>query len=135
MLPAITISTVDLNRIDQLLDRLPCGHRGDTEALLNELARATIVEPWEVPPHVVTMNSTVRFLVGGIDEELRRTLVYPKDADAQEPHLSVLTPVGSALLGLAQGDTIAWLQQDGRPIDVTVLEVLDQPERHGRFHL
>lgn len=135
MLPEITISTVDLNRLDLLLDKLPSGHPFDADALPSELERANIVHPWEIPPRIVTMNSTVRFVVAGIDGELCRTLVYPKDAVSNEAHLSVLTPVGSALLGLSEGDSMRRAQHDGRQIEVTVLKVLYQPERQGDFHL
>jgi regulator of nucleoside diphosphate kinase len=135
MLPEITISTVDLNRLDLLLDTIPSGHTFDADALLSELGRANIVHPWDVPPRVVTMNSTVRFVVAGIDGELCRTLVYPKDAVPSEAHLSVLTPVGCAMLGLSEGDSMGWAQHDGRHIQVTVLKVLYQPERQGDFHL
>lgn len=135
MHPAITLSSVDLNRIDLLLDALPASHPFDAKALLGELARATVVEPWDVPPRVVTMNSTVCFSVGGIDGVLCRTLVYPKDAGNGGQQLSVLTPVGSALLGLAEGDAICWTHGAGKTVEVRVLEVLYQPERQGDFHL
>ena len=61
MLPNITVSTLDLNRIDQLLDRLPPAQASTRDALSDELARADVLEPWDMPPRVVTMNSTVRF--------------------------------------------------------------------------
>ncbi len=135
MLPNITISTVDLSRIDLLLDRLPSKHPFDVAALSNELARATIVEPWEISPRIVTMNSTVRFELQGLEGELCRTLGYPKDAAHHDQHLSVLTPVGSALLGLSEGDSISWVQQNGKTVEIRVLEVLYQPERLGIYHL
>lgn len=135
MLPDITISTLDLKRIDLLLDALPPSENFDTDALIEELSRATVVEPWQIPPHTVTMNSTVRFTVDGVEGELSRTLVYPTHSLPDEQHLSVLTPVGGALLGLAEGDSMRWMQRDGRAPRVTVLEVLYQPEQHGDLHL
>jgi len=129
----ITMSSLDVDRIDTLLDNIPPSPAGD--ALLDEIARATILEPGEMPPRVVTMNSRVRFTLNGAHEELHRTLVYPKDCGRGDDALSVLTPVGSALLGLAEGDAIEWVHPDGNRIVVRVLEVMYQPERSGDFHL
>jgi len=135
MLPNIIMSSVDANRVELLLETLAPGHGAHAEALLNELARAEIVEPPDMPPRVVTMNSTVRFVLRGVEGEWCRTLVYPKDAARGGDALSILTPVGSALLGLAEGDIIEWAGPDGRHITVEVLEVTYQPERAGDFHL
>jgi regulator of nucleoside diphosphate kinase len=135
MQPNITISTVDLHRLDLLLDRLPAAQSGTRDRLADELARAAVVEPWNMPPRVVTMNSTVRFRLVGAGAEFCRTLAYPKDLGADGERMSVLSPVGSALLGLAEGDRIDWVHPDGQAIGVEVLEVVWQPERAGAFHL
>ena len=68
------------------------------DALLDELGRAALAEPWEMPPDVVTMNSRVRFSFDGAEEEVAMTLTYPKDMGANADQLSILTPVGTALL-------------------------------------
>jgi regulator of nucleoside diphosphate kinase len=135
MNPNIMMSKTDFNRIDLLLEKLAASRVPGKEALSNELLRAQVVEPWEVPPTVVTMHSTVRFRLDGDAAELCRTLVYPKDAGRAPDTLSVLSPVGSALLGLSEGDRMQWLHPDGRAIWVEVLEVVYQPERAGDFHL
>ena len=135
MQPNITISTVDLHRLDLLLDRLPAAQSGTRDRLADELARAAVVEPWDMPPRVVTMNSTVRFRLADAGADFCRTLAYPKDVDADGERVSVLSPVGSALLGLAEGDRIDWVHPDGQTIGVEVLEVVWQPERAGAFHL
>lgn len=135
MLPHIVISTLDFNRLDLLLDSMPSKQAPTKDALADELSRAAIVEPWAMPPRVVTMHSRVRFRLGGSREELSRTLVYPKDAGDTGDKLSVLSPVGGALLGLSEGDCIEWPHPDGRTISVEVLEVVYQPERSGDFHL
>ena len=135
MNPNIMMSRTDFNRIDQLLERLATSRVPGKEALSDELLRAQIVEPWEVPPTVVTMHSTVRFRLDGDATPLCRTLVYPKDVGQAPDALSVLSPVGSALLGLSEGDRMQWLHPDGREIGVEVLEVVYQPERAGDFHL
>jgi regulator of nucleoside diphosphate kinase len=134
MLPNITISTVDLNRIDRLLDRLPSSQASARDALVDELARAAVVDPWDMPPRVVTMNSTVRFRLED-GEEWCRTLVYPKDVGPDDDTVSVLSPVGTALLGLSEGDRMRWTHAGGRSIGVEVVEVIYQPERAGQFHL
>jgi len=135
MHPNITISTVDLHRLDLLLDRLPATQSATRDRLSDELARAAVVAPWDMPPRVVTMNSTVRFRLVDAGAEYRRTLAYPKDVSADGDRLSVLSPVGSALLGLAEGARIDWTHPDGQTIGVEVLEVVWQPERAGAFHL
>ena len=100
MHPAITISTLDLDRIDLMLDRLPLAQAAARDALSDELARADVVAPWDMPPRVVTMRSTVRFRLDGKDSEWCKTLVYPKEIGEGDDTISVLSPVGSALLGL-----------------------------------
>ena len=135
MNPNILMSKTDFNRIDLLLERLTASRVSGQEALSNELLRAQVVEPWEVPPTVVTMHSTVRFRLDGDDTTLCKTLVYPKEAGQAPDALSILSPVGSALLGLSEGDRMQWLHPDGREIGVQVLEIVYQPERAGDFHL
>jgi regulator of nucleoside diphosphate kinase len=134
MRPDITISTVDLDRIDHLLDRLPSAQAPARDALADELARAAVVAPWDMPPHVVTMHSTVRFRLDGKESEWCKTLVYPREAGQGGETVSILSPVGSALLGLSEGDHIEWTHPNGAPIGVKVVDVLYQPERAGEFH-
>jgi regulator of nucleoside diphosphate kinase len=88
-----------------------------------------------MPPRVVTMRSTVRFRLDGKESEWCKTLVYPKEAGQGDDTVSVLSPVGSALLGLSEGDRIEWTHPDGRILGVEVVEVLYQPERAGHYHL
>lgn len=132
--PEIIISTTDADRLEKLLASLPdAGFIGRAE-LEAELSRATVVEPQDVPPTVATMNSTVRFTVQSSNEEFELTLVYPKDADASGKTISILAPVGSALLGLSQGDEIEWPKPGGGLLKVRVKEVIYQPERVGAYH-
>ena len=134
MSPTLTISTVDLDRIDLLLDRLPPAQAAVRDALSDELARADVVAPWDMPPRVVTMRSTVRFRLDGNDSEWCKTLVYPRETGQGGETVSILSPVGSALLGLSEGDRIDWPHPNGAPIGVEVVDVLYQPERAGEFH-
>ena len=63
------------------------------------------------------------------------TLVYPCDEDFSIGYLSILTPAGTALIGLSEGETLAWIARDGQTRELTVVEILFQPEANGRFDL
>ncbi len=132
--PRITLSSLDYDRLETLLDSLPDNAFPGKAALQAELDRAEVVEPRDMPPTVVTMNSTVRFALEDTHEEFSLTLVYPRDADGKGEHISVLAPVGSALLGLSTGEHIEWPGPGGRSIRVRIVEVVFQPERAGEFH-
>jgi len=132
-LPEIVLSSLDLDRLDQLLSRLPSTDPARLQ-LEQELERGAVVEPAAMPGNVVTMNSTVRLRLLKTGEEPCLTLVYPKDLDASGDKVSVLAPVGSALLGLSEGDQIHWPMPDGEIQPIQVLQLLYQPERSGQFH-
>lgn len=132
--PEITISSLDSERLYKLIDSLPKNSLVGLNELEEELARANIVEPSEVPPTIVTMNSTVKFSVESSKDEFVLTLVYPKDIDSTGDKISILAPVGSALLGLSQGDQIEWPKPGGGLIKVTIKEITYQPERAGELH-
>lgn len=132
----IRISSIDQHRLESLLGSMSLPDSPTIVALNAELQRATIVEPKAISPNVVTMNSTVRFVVqpGGKIAELR--LVYPKDVPDHESNvISVTSPLGTALLGLAAGHSIDWVLSGGHTISVRVVEIIFQPERDGRYHL
>lgn len=132
--PKIIISSLDADRLDALLESLAArGVPGKAE-LENELGRADIVDPKDVPPDVVTMNSTVRFREHPGDREFELTLVYPKDMDGSGSRISILAPVGSALLGLSIGDEIEWPKPGGGTLKVRIEDILYQPERAGEYH-
>lgn len=132
--PKIILSSLDAERLEKLLAALPPNAFPGKEDLEAELARAEIVAPQDVPSTVVTMNSTVRFKVQSSDQEFCLTLVYPRDVDADGGKISVLAPVGSALLGLSQGDEIEWPKPGGGTLHVRIEEVVYQPERAGVYH-
>jgi regulator of nucleoside diphosphate kinase len=128
---AIVITEQDFQRLLPILDQ---SDTAESELLDGELHRATIVEQRRVSPDVVTMNSEVvyeDFATGA-----RRTvrIVYPKDADSSRGWISVLAPIGSALLGLNVGQQIEWQLPTG-PRRVFVVEIRYQPESSGDFHL
>lgn len=131
--PPITISSLDAARLEKMLDALDASQVPNSEDLRAELDRADIVKPEEVPPDVVTMNSTVIFRIASSGKEFSLTLVYPGDVDAKPGSISILAPVGGALLGLREGDEISWPGPGGGLLDVRVLKVVYQPERSGDF--
>ncbi|NMM41809.1 nucleoside diphosphate kinase regulator [Pseudoalteromonas arctica] len=132
--PELIISSLDAERLYDLMESLPAGSFAGEKELEAELGRATIVEPKDMPSTVVTMNSTVNFIVESTQEEFTKTLVYPKNADASTDKISILAPVGSALLGLSQGDEIEWPKPSGGLIKVKIKAITYQPERAGELH-
>ena len=131
--PPLLMSRLDVERIESLLET-PAAQNVDTSALEAELERATIVEPAQMPPDVITMNSTARFLDETSGEERELTLIFPRDADGSAEKVSILAPVGSALLGLHVGDSIEWPLPGGRTIRLRVLSIRYQPEAAGELH-
>lgn len=125
MKPDIIVTTSDFDRLEALIDSMP-PVSATTLELLEELKRADVVEPHEIPPTVVTMNSTVRFTIGA-QEEFCRTLVYPREV-MDSSTISVLSPVGSALLGLSAGSSIEWPSPTGEALVIRIVEVIQQPE-------
>lgn len=135
MLPAITVSTLDLERIEMLLDALPATHDELKERLFTELGRADFVVPTAVPPTLVTMNSRLGFTILATGMRMTKTLVYPKDVAAGADTISILTPLGSALLGLSVGQEIEWQIDAQKTMRVRIDAIEYQPERAGDFHL
>lgn len=133
--PEIIISSLDSERLYRLIDSLPRNTIPGINELEEELSRATIVDPKEVPPTIVTMNSTVKFFVESTQKEFELTLVYPKNMDSSGKTISILAPVGSALLGLSIGDNIEWPKPGGGNLEVKITEIIYQPERSGDYRL
>jgi regulator of nucleoside diphosphate kinase len=129
----IYITQYDLTRLKELLE---VGRkerdRDYLESLRNELERAHIVEPAAVPADVVTMNSRVRLKDMETAEETNYSLVFPSDADMAQNKLSILAPIGTAILGYRTGDTVDWQVPAGKRT-VRIQEVLYQPEAAGRY--
>jgi len=132
--PPITVSDRDYERLERLLDNPSYKNLPGIAALRVELDRAEIVDPEKVPPGVITMNSTARFVDEETGDEHEMTLVYPAEADGSAGKVSILAPVGSALLGLSVGQTIEWPLPSGRKAKLRVLDVTYQPEAAGEFH-
>ena len=134
--PPIRVSRLDVERIESLLEQ-PQYRALDTAALQDELVRAEVLEPARMPNDVITMNSVAQVQVTDADgsrQEHELTLVFPRDANADAHRVSILAPVGSALLGLQVGDVIDWPMPGGRSARLQVLAVRYQPEAAGELH-
>jgi regulator of nucleoside diphosphate kinase len=131
------ITQFDKERLEELMGvaRFFGGSsRADLQDLEEEMKRAHIVSPQEIPSDVVTMNSQV--LLCDIDtlETMTYTLVFPKDADIDSGSISVLAPVGTAILGYRQGDIVEWPVPAGIR-RLRIEKVLYQPEAAGDYTL
>lgn len=120
--PDVVLSTEDHRKLTEL------AHAGINIAstvaddLLYELDRASVLPPEQMPLDVVRMGSAARYRTSDGDERWV-TLVFPAEADITHSRISVMTPIGAALIGLRRGQSITWLARDGRKQILTVLEV------------
>lgn len=132
----IFVTRQDLSRLNALIEGVAASRNVDAaEALESELARAQVVDPNQIPPDVVTMHSRVRFLDESNGNVREVTLVFPHEAAANEGKVSILAPVGVALLGLRQGDSIDWPMPNGRKKTLQIMDVTYQPEAAGEAYL
>ena len=132
--PSIIVSTRDMARLEALLDSPALSRHPAAVALSQELERAQVLPPEEIPDGIVTMHSRVDCEDELHNEKHSLTLVYPHEADFDKGRVSVLAPVGSALLGLSVGQTIDWTAPGGRQLRLRVTAVHYQPEAAGDFH-
>jgi len=102
--------------------------------LEKELNRGKIVEPKDIPKDVITMNSTVLLKDLDSEKEMKYTLVFPDVADISKNKLSILAPIGTALIGYKVGDIIEWEVPAGLR-KLKVKEILYQPEAAGDYNL
>ena len=130
----IYITTKDLQRLRHLPQMTEVRDRYDLADLQDELARAEAVPPEKIPPDVVTMNSRVRLLDLDKGKTHEYTLVYPMEADAAAGKVSIVAPIGAAMIGYRAGDEIEWSTPGGRR-RFRVEAVLYQPEAAGDTHL
>jgi len=134
---SIYITQFDLERLEDLLavaEEFSYRDRVDLEELEAELEKSNIVDSREIPPNIVTMNSKVQLKYMDTGEEKIFTLVFPRNADVTSQKLSVVSPIGTAILGYAEGDIIDWRVPAGiRRIKIE--KILYQPEAAGDYHL
>lgn len=130
--PSIYLTQADLDRLSDLLEAYAAGPKGRRfEKLEDELARAKVVSADEIPKDVVTMNSRILFEDETTGERHEVSLVYPNEADISAGRISVLVPVGTALLGLRVGQSIDWELPNVQKRRYRVIAVPYQPEAAG----
>ena len=117
--PAIVVTRTDSERLWRLAESFADRNPAVAEELLAELDRAKVVDDGRLAPDVVRMGSSLRF-TSDLGEDRNVTLVFPGEADIAEGKVSVLTPIGVALIGLSAGQSIDWTARDGRVHRLTV---------------
>ena len=131
----IFITEFDRTRLEELISvakEFGDHAREDLENLTAELNRGKVVAAKKVPSGVVTMNSKVLLQDVDTSEEMTYSLVFPNDADIASGAISVLAPIGIAILGYAEGDIIEWPVPSGTR-RIKVVKVIYQPEAAGKF--
>ncbi|MDN6319082.1 MAG: nucleoside diphosphate kinase regulator [Marinobacter sp.] len=123
-MPAILVAEEDFNRLSTLIEKQ--GDSDVADGLDDELSRATLVPLAEMPTHVVTMNSSVRFQNSDSGQEHELTLVYPHEIGTGDGKISILAPAGSALLGLSVGESIEWPIRGRNNIHLKIINVTRQ---------
>lgn len=129
---SILLTHFDCTRLEHLLDHIHA--RGDVDlsiqALEDELAHARVVDESQLPANVVTMNSEVHIIDLDTREELCLRVVFPELADVESGRVSVLAPIGLAVLGSREGDVLEWpMPRHVRRIRIE--RVIYQPEAAG----
>ncbi|MBW8375845.1 nucleoside diphosphate kinase regulator [Stenotrophomonas maltophilia] len=125
--PSIIVSSHDMDRLDAMLESPTVSQTPAGIALAEELNRATVVAPDQVPEGTVMMHSRVECEDELQNEKHVLTLVYPREADVEQGKVSILAPVGTALLGLSIGQTMDWVAPGGRKLRLRVTAVHHQP--------
>ncbi len=133
----IYISSFDKERLMRLIENSDNYNNPDKnylKELEKELDRGKIVEPKNIPHNAITMNSKVRLKDLDSGEKITYMLVFPDEADINKNKISILAPIGTALIGYRVGDTIEWEVPAGLR-RLKVEEILYQPEASGHYHL
>ncbi|WP_216935328.1 MULTISPECIES: nucleoside diphosphate kinase regulator [unclassified Acinetobacter] len=130
--PNIILSEQDLHRLETMLEHQT--KLSETMIRLeDELARAEVIDPKAIARNIVTMHSRVLLTIAPSPEPVEVTLVYPHEFKGEKGQVNIIAPIGAAILGLAEGQTIEWPQPDGHTMKVTIEKVLFQPESEGDY--
>lgn len=129
----IYITESDMQRLRPLIEGMK-NSRDDLRGLQTELWQARVVAPTDVPSDVITMNSKARLRDLETGEEVTYTLVFPNQANIEQGRISVVAPIGTAMLGHRVGDDFEWEVPAGF-VRFRIEEVLYQPEAAGHYHL
>lgn len=131
----IFITESDRSRLSKLINNAQqLGLENDKalDKLKDEMNKARLVDLGKLPPDIVTMNSRILIETNGEEDEI--SLVYPEEADFIENRISVLSPIGTAILGYGEGDRILWEIPSGTA-EIHIKKVLYQPESAGDYDL
>lgn len=134
---ALHLTDYDYERLELLLDnmnRVPQNRREDLSRLEDDLATCRIVASEEMPANIVTIHSKVRYLDLDTNKERVVTLVFPSNADISKGRISIVVPLGAAIIGRAAGDTVSMKIFNGT-MNIRIEAVLYQPEAAGDYHL
>ena len=132
---AIFITLLDYARLKQMTANPEIRDKASSDnfqRLSKEIERAKKVKPQKIGSDVVTMNTVIEFvdLQSGYSKQLK--LVYPHEADMKRGFVSILAPIGTALLGYRKGDIIEWDVPSGKK-KFLIKEILYQPEANGDY--
>ncbi len=131
--PKIYITKSDKEKLKELIQKAQYSeYRGSPylHMLRSEIEKARVVDSRDIPPDVITLNSTVQLVDKETNDEMVYTLVFPEDADVKTGKISVLAPIGTAMLGYKVGDTFEW-ETPGGKVAMFVKSILYQPEAAG----
>ncbi len=131
----IFVTNIDRERIEEILKKMYESNQTPDKAvkkLEGELRRAKMIDSREIPSDVITLNS--KALLNLNDEDVEVSLVYPEDADLSAMKLSIFSPIGTAILGYREGNTISWEVPSGTS-EILIKKILYQPEAAGDYHL
>ncbi|MFC7367448.1 MULTISPECIES: nucleoside diphosphate kinase regulator [Vreelandella] len=132
--PPIMINRLDAERLQRLIDNAADKDMMVAELLEEELTRGEVLDPQDIPDDVVSMNSQIRFTDLTRGRQMIRTLVYPHALDSVEDGISVMAPIGAALIGLRVGDVIEWPLPNNTEVRLRIDAIFWQPEREKQFH-
>jgi regulator of nucleoside diphosphate kinase len=130
----IYITEHDMRRLRALIEIYGGSDKPYLDRLKEELDRAKVVGPREIPADVVTMNSVVRIRDLDTGEEKSLALVFPNKTGLGEKAVSVLAPIGTTLIGCREGDSLNWEVPTGTR-RVRITQIVYQPERIGNYDL
>lgn len=133
----IYITDFDLSRLRGLIETAKVSMARDARHLTEleaELQRARVVNSKDIPDDVITMNSEVHLTDVDTGEDMILTLAFPSDADMENKRISILAPIGTAIIGYRKGDIIEWQVPSGKR-RLKVVKILYQPESAGDYDL
>jgi regulator of nucleoside diphosphate kinase len=133
----IYITKADKAKLKEIIEaELKSSHMLDKsmKKLDEEINNAHVVDSDAIPRDLITMNSSVVLHLNDEDKDIEASLVYPEDADWSAGKLSILSPIGTAILGYREGDSVEWEVPSGKT-EITIKKIIYQPEASGDYQL